>query len=42
MNALYAVRHAMEQRRSLVEKGKNNKVPAIAMYRAVPRDIKED
>ncbi|WP_354832459.1 hypothetical protein ABGM91_11445 [Akkermansia muciniphila] len=42
MNALYAVRHAMEQRRSLVEKGKNNKVPAIAMYRAIPRDIKED
>lgn len=41
MDALSAVRRAMEQRRSLVEKGKNNKIPAIAMYRAVPRDIKE-
>ena len=41
MNALSAVRRAMEQRRSLLEKGKNNKIPAIAMYRAVPREIKE-
>lgn len=41
MDALSAVRSAMKQRRSLVEKGKNNKIPAIAMYRAVPRDIKE-
>ena len=41
MDALFAVRSAMKQRRSLVEKGKNNKIPAIAMYRAVPRDIKE-
>ena len=41
MNALYAVRHAMEQRRSLVKKG-NNQTPTITMYRAVPRDIKED
>ena len=41
MDALFSVRSAMKQRRSLVEKGKNNKIPAIAMYRAVPRDIKE-
>lgn len=41
MSALSDVRYAMSKRRSLVEK-ENNKVPGITMYRAVPRDIKED